>query len=181
MSLVHSFDPAERFVAGTVGAPGERAFYLQARSGTRTCTVACEKQQVLALAERVEELLDEVMADSGNAAIVPAMTPHGLRDDAPLEFPVAEEFRAGTMTLGWDGDTTQVVIEVFGNEFEMDEGAEADEMLVVRISPGQARAFVDRAERVVGAGRPDCPFCGLPIDPDGHLCVRANGFKRRDP
>lgn len=189
MPLVHSFDPAERFVAGTVGVPGERSFYLQARSGPRTCTVACEKQQVMALAERLEELLDEVMADADNAALVPALTPHGLRDDAPLEFPIAEEFRAGTMTLGWDASTGHVVIEVFGIEYELPEDPEAadedaatpDELLVVRISPGQARAFVERAERVVGAGRPDCPFCGQPIDPDGHLCVRANGFKRRDP
>jgi uncharacterized repeat protein (TIGR03847 family) len=50
---------------------------------------------------------------------------------------------------------------------------------VVRIDAAHARAFVQRAERVLGAGRPDCPFCGQPIDPDGHLCVRANGFKRR--
>lgn len=187
MPLVHSFDPAERFVAGTVGVPGERSFYLQARTGPRTCTVGCEKQQVVALAGRLDELLDEVMADPDSGAVVPAITPHGLRDDAPLEFPVAEEFRAGTMTLGWDSETAQVVIEVFGIEFDLTgdpddvEGAVPDELLVVRISAGQARAFVERSERVVGAGRPDCPFCGQPIDPDGHLCVRANGFKRRDP
>lgn len=186
MGLIHSFDPAERFVAGTVGAPGERAFFLQARSGPRTCTVACEKQQVIALAERLEELLDEVMKEEATGALVPAITPRDLQDNGPLEFPIAEEFRAGTMTLGWDGSVGQVVIEVFSMGFEIDEetdpdDVEPDEMLVVRISAGQARAFVSRSEQVVGAGRPDCPFCGLPIDPDGHLCVRANGFKRRDP
>lgn len=185
MQLVHSFDPAERFVAGTVGLPGERSFYLQARSGTRTCTVACEKQQVVVLAERLEELLDEAMADDDNALIIPAMTPVGLRDDEPLEFPIAEEFRAGTMTLGWDPRAAQVVIEVFGVEVttgdELDEDAEPDEMLSVRMSAGQGRAFVERSQALVGAGRPDCPFCGLPIDPEGHLCVRANGFRRRNP
>lgn len=185
MPLIHSFDPAERFVAGTVGQPGDRTFFLQARSGPRTCTVACEKQQVVALAERLEELLDEAMAESGNSAVVPALAPRDLRDDAPLEFPIVEEFRAGTMTLGWDAAAHQVVIEVFSIAFEAtgddEEFQEPDEMLVVRVAAGQARAFVERAARVVGAGRPDCPFCGEPIDPAGHLCVRANGFKRRDP
>ena len=54
-------------------------------------------------------------------------------------------------------------------------------MFLVRIDAGSARAFVKRAEQVLEAGRPSCPFCGNPIDPDGHLCVRANGFRRRDP
>ena len=58
---------------------------------------------------------------------------------------------------------------------------EPEEVFLVRLEAGRARAFVKRAELVLEAGRPDCPFCGNPIDPDGHLCVRANGFRRRDP
>lgn len=189
MPLVHSFDLPERLVVGTVGAPGQRAFFLQARSGPRTVTVALEKQQVQVLAERLDELLDEVMAQSGNDTVVPALAPHALRDDAPLEFPIAEEFRAGTMTLSWDPNAEQVVVEVFSvvlldpeaPEAAADEEGEPDELLVVRTTAAQARAFVERAQRVVEAGRPDCPFCGEPLDPRGHLCVRANGFKRRAP
>jgi uncharacterized repeat protein (TIGR03847 family) len=61
------------------------------------------------------------------------------------------------------------------------EEPEPDEIFLVRIPAGAARAFVKRAAQVLEAGRPSCPFCGNPIDPDGHLCVRANGFRRRDP
>lgn len=184
MPIVHGFDPPERFVAGTVGEPGSRTFFLQASDGARIVSIALEKQQVAALAERVEELLDEVIADGSTRGVIPAITPFGLSDDAPLTQPIEEEFRAGTMTLSWDPSDERVVIEVFpvGEEpAELADGAEPAEMLLVRLEPGQARAFVKRSEAVIGAGRPACPFCGHPIDPEGHLCVRANGFKRRDP
>ncbi len=191
MPVVHGFDPPERFVAGTVGPPGQRTFFLQARSGTRLVSVALEKQQVQALAERVDELLDEVMASQPGDAIIPAVAPLGLEDSEPLEQPIEEEFRAGTMTLSWDPGDQRVVIEVFPyteaavitpDQLDEDfEEPEPDEVLLVRIPPGPARAFVRRAEQVLEAGRPSCPFCGNPSDPDGHLCVRANGFRRRDP
>lgn len=189
--LVHGFDPPERFVTGTVGPPGQRTFFLQARAGTRVVSVALEKQQVQALAERIDELLDEVMTNERNDALIPAVAPLGLDDSAPLEQPIEEEFRAGTMTLSWDPDDQRVVIEVFPfteaavvtpDQLDEDfEEPEPDEVLLVRLEPGPARAFVKRAEQVLEAGRPSCPFCGNPIDPDGHLCVRANGFRRRDP
>lgn len=189
--LVHRFDPPDRFVVGTVGEPGARTFFLQAREGVRIVTVAVEKQQVVALSERVDELLDEVMESDQHTEIVPALAPLDLEDVAPLEQPIEEEFRAGTMTLSWDPADDRVVIEVFPfteasvvqpgqPEEEIDE-PEPEEVFVVRLTAGNARAFVKRALSVVEAGRPTCPFCAQPIDPDGHLCVRANGFRRRDP
>jgi uncharacterized repeat protein (TIGR03847 family) len=191
MALVHGFDPPERFVTGTVGEPGQRTFFLQARSGSHLVTVALEKQQVAALSERIDELLDEVMASQGGAATIPAVAPLDLEDGEPLEQPIEEEFRAGTMTLSWDPDDARVVIEVFPfteaavvspEQVEEDfEEPEPDELLLVRIPAGAARAFVKRASRVLGAGRPSCPFCGSPVDAEGHLCVRMNGFRRRDP
>jgi uncharacterized repeat protein (TIGR03847 family) len=190
--LIHGFDPPERFVTGTVGPPGQRTFFLQARDGSRLTSVSLEKQQVAVLAERIDQLLDEVMASASSESLIPAVAPHGLDDSEPLEQPIEEEFRAGTMTLSWDPDDERVVIEVFPfNEAavvspdQLDEQdlqePEPDEVLLVRIDAGSARAFVKRAEQVIDAGRPTCPFCGNPIDPDGHLCVRANGFRRRDP
>jgi uncharacterized repeat protein (TIGR03847 family) len=186
MPVIHEFDPPERFVAGTVGEPGARTFFLQARSGPRVVSVALEKQQVAVLAERIDELLDEVMASSGNETLIPAVAPVTLDDAEPLDQPIDEQFRAGTMTLSWDPALARVVIEVFpiaetAADDEVEEEAEPDEIFLVRIEAGPARAFVKRAELVIEAGRPDCPFCGNPIDPDGHLCVRANGFRRRDP
>jgi uncharacterized repeat protein (TIGR03847 family) len=191
MPIVHGFDAPDRFVAGTVGEPGSRTFFLQAREGSRVVTVALEKQQVVALAERVDELLDEVMNDAETRGVVPAVAPLDLEDDDPLDVPIEEEFRAGTMTLSWDPQAERVVIEVFpmgeelvgiaDTEEEVPEEVEPSAVFVVRLDAAKARAFVQRSNRVIEAGRPSCPFCGQPVDPDGHLCVRANGFRRRDP
>jgi uncharacterized repeat protein (TIGR03847 family) len=190
MPVVHRYDLPERFVAGTVGPPGHRTFFLQARSGTRLTSVALEKQQVAVLAERIDTLLDEVMRAEGGAGVVPAVTPTAMEDVAPLEQPIEEEFRAGTMTLAWDSDDGRVVIEVFAlDDTEptttsaadevLEEELTAEEMLVVSLTPAAARAFCTRAQAVVAAGRPPCQFCGNPLDPAGHLCPRANGFRRR--
>ena len=180
---VISYDLPERFVAGAVGRPGDRAFYLQARAGRRVTSVGLEKFQVTLLAERLEELLDEVLRRSGGEAHVPAVTPSELRDDGPLEQPVEEEFKVGTMALAWDPDDERVVIEA---QEESEDPVEplADEVPVdgpgvlrVRITPGVARAFAQRAAKIVAAGRPPCPLCGLPLDTDGHICPRQNGHR----
>ncbi|MWA00455.1 DUF3090 family protein [Actinomadura sp. LD22] len=179
---VISYDLPERFVAGAVGRPGDRAFYLQARAGRRVTSVGLEKFQVTLLAERLEELLDEVLRRSGGEAHVPAVTPSELRDDGPLDQPVEEEFKVGTMALAWDPDDERVVIEAQevteGDEEDAEVGEDdpAIAVLRVRISAAQARAFAERALQVVAAGRPPCPLCGLPLDADGHVCPRQNGY-----
>jgi uncharacterized repeat protein (TIGR03847 family) len=197
--VVHRFDEPDRFVAGTVGEPGQRTFFLQARDRSRVTSVALEKQQVSVLAERVEMLLDEALRRSGGDVVIPAVAPVDSRDGAPLDQPIVEEFRVGTITLSWDADQGLVVIELFPVTDEAvvefdddDESADADdddpaveleieanEVLVVTMRPAYARSFVQRAMSVVAAGRPPCPFCGNPLDPDGHLCPRANGYRRR--
>ncbi len=193
--VVHLFDPPERFVAGTVGEPGHRTFFLQARSGRQVISVALEKQQVQILAERVDQLLDELLDEvAGNEAAsgVPWSAPPESVDAGPLEQPIVEEFRAGTITLSWDASARRVVIEVFpvtevaipleadeDDLVELDiEEPEPAELLLVRLTPAQARSFASRGATVVSAGRPQCQFCGGPVDPDGHLCPRANGFRR---
>lgn len=186
--VIHSYDSPERFVAGTVGQPGQRTFFLQARAGTRVTSVALEKQQVSVLAARIDELLDEVMNAEKAAGTVPAVAPLDLEDNDPLEQPIDEQFRAGTMTLSWDPADERIVLEVFPYDEDAvatpDQPAdeieepEPQEMLVVRLEAGPARAFAKRAQAVVAAGRQPCQFCGNPMDPQGHLCPRANGFKR---
>lgn len=189
--LVHRHDPPDRFVVGTVGEPGARTFFLQARTGRLVTSVALEKQQVAILAERIAVLLDELQR-TGDVEAAPEI----VADAEPLDQPLVEEFRVGTMTLSWDGDDGRVVIEAFpvgeeepgaGDAEEAGESAAepaeepaASEVLVVRLGPPAARGFASRAETVVSAGRPPCPFCGQPLDPEGHLCPRANGFKRID-
>ena len=111
MRQVHLFDQPDRFVAGTVGQPGERQFYLQARDGARVVSVALEKTQVQVLAERVDALLDEVVRRTGGEAAVPATARIGSDDLDPLDVPVTEEFRVGAMGLGWNGDTELLIIE----------------------------------------------------------------------
>jgi uncharacterized repeat protein (TIGR03847 family) len=185
---VFQYDPPERFVAGTVGEPGQRTFFLQATGAGRTTTVALEKEQVAVLAERVDELLDEVLRRSGGSAPVPAMAPNELEDLAPLDQPIMEEFRVGTMALAWDADENRVVIEALarvadeeesGAELlETDDDADGPDLLRIRLTGANARAFAKRALTIVAAGRPPCPFCGLPIDADGHICPRQNGYRR---
>jgi uncharacterized repeat protein (TIGR03847 family) len=181
---VFDYDPPDRFVAGTVGEPGSRTFFLQARSGTRVTSVALEKAQVSVLAERVDELLDEVVRVSGGKAPVPAVAPVDAEDNDPLETPIEEEFRVGAMSLAWDPDSGRVVVECYaeGVSVEEDEDEETDELegsvLRVSISGAAARAFTKRALAVVAAGRPPCPFCANPLDPSGHICPRANGYRR---
>jgi uncharacterized repeat protein (TIGR03847 family) len=180
---VFLFDPPDRFVAGTVGQPGDRTFYLQAAGAGRTVSVALEKVQVQVLAERLEELLEEVRRRG--VGEVPAVVPVELEDTAPLDAPVEEEFRVGTMGLAWDGDDGRVVVEALApsddEQAEVEPLSESDEgpdALRVRITAVAARAFVKRAQRVVAAGRPPCPLCALPLDPEGHVCPRQNGHRR---
>ncbi|POX39206.1 DUF3090 domain-containing protein [Streptomyces sp. Ru73] len=190
---VFFYDAPDRFVAGTVGLPGRRSFYLQASAAGRTTSVALEKTQVAALAERMDELLDEVVRRSGGNAPVPAVAPSEIDDTAPLESPVEEEFRVGTMALAWDGDEERMIVEaqaLVELDADNDEDlAEAEErllqddengppMLRVRLTGTMARAFAKRALEVVNAGRPPCPLCSLPLDPEGHVCPRQNGYRR---
>jgi uncharacterized repeat protein (TIGR03847 family) len=193
---VHAFEPPERFVAGTVGEPGDRTFFLQARGGGRVVSVALEKVQVSLLAEKLEELLTEASRRFGvDLPDPPAVAAH---DNEPLDTPVDEEFRVGTLGLAFDVDTSTVVIEAIEageGETEVDLGGDDDETgepddddddepdddldrLRVRLTPDATRAFIDRARRVVAAGRPPCPLCGQPLDPAGHLCPRHNGYHR---
>ncbi|MFD8074624.1 DUF3090 domain-containing protein [Streptomyces sp. NPDC059718] len=190
---VFLYDKPERFVAGTVGQPGQRTFFLQASAAGRTTSVALEKTQVEALAERIDELLDEVVRRTGGSAPVPAVAPTELLDNRPLEAPVEEEFRVGTMALAWDGAEERMILEaqaLVEIEAEDEDDLEAaEEMLLqdeengppllrVRLTGAQARSFAKRALDVVAAGRPPCPLCSLPLDPEGHVCPRQNGYRR---
>jgi uncharacterized repeat protein (TIGR03847 family) len=197
---VHSFEPPERFVAGTVGEPGDRTFFLQARGGGRVISVALEKVQVSLLAEKLEELLLE--ANKRFGVDIPDAPVLAVHDNEPLDTPVDEEFRVGTLGLAFDVDSGTVVIEAIEAgeaevEIELGEDDDSDtepepaaddddddepdddlDRLRVRLSPEATRAFIDRARRVVAAGRPPCPLCGQPLDPAGHLCPRHNGYHR---
>jgi uncharacterized repeat protein (TIGR03847 family) len=190
---IYDFGLPDRFVAGTVGQPGSRTFFLQAKRGSALVSVVLEKVQVQVLAERMALLLAEV---ARRGVRVPEALAPGDDDTAPLDEPLVEAFRVGTMTLAWDGESDEIVVEARArDEDEDDEGTEGEEteddeeevelsdddpdgpdLVRVRLTPTRARAFAERALRTVAAGRPPCPLCGQPLDPTGHLCPRRNGY-----
>lgn len=176
------FDPPERFVAGTVGPPGGRTFFLQASGNGALYSVSLEKVQVSVLADRVNDVLDE-HADGL------ATEPLGDGDVDPLATPIEDEFRVDTLSLAWDPVRRVIVIECHdqdpaesADDEALEEGGPGDigEVTTLRVvlPSAQARAFARRCARVVSAGRPACPFCGQPLDPTGHICPRANGYRR---
>ena len=189
MRRVFSFDSPDRFVCGAVGQPGQRIFYLQAAKGSRVVSVALEKAQVAVLAERLATLL---LALRQGGLSIGDETP---TDTPQLAEPIVEEFRVGTLTLGWDTDRERIVIEARevtdeDEEDDDDEDEEADEeptlvasdltdgpdLVRVQLAPDAALAFASGAVAVVQAGRPPCPQCGAPLDPTGHFCPRRNGY-----
>lgn len=164
------FESVERFVAGTVGQPGERAFFIQARHGNRLVTVAVEKLQVAALAERVELIINEFRKSDSSIRLLTSEI-----DDAPLELPIESEFEVGSISISWDESKKMMSIELLEI---LTEEIETPNTLEVQLSISMCIAFIKRSKALIGAGRLPCPFCGMPIDPQGHLCPRANGYRR---
>jgi uncharacterized repeat protein (TIGR03847 family) len=190
---IFSFDPPDRFVAGAVGQPGQRTFFLQASKGRQTVSVALEKAQVAVLAERLALLL-LALRDRGVTLADDELL--GVDEPLPeLVQPVVEEFRVGALTLAWDAERERVVIEareLTAGDTE-DEAEQADplegvvsdlgmpaedgpDLVRVLLEPTVAHAFVNGAVAVVQAGRPPCPMCGEPLDAAGHFCPRRNGY-----
>ena len=181
MPRILLFDPVERFVVGTVGIPGERTFFLQARTGSRLVSVSLEKAQVAAIADRVLQIIREIRLSEPLIVIERV----GY-DDQPLESPIDEEFRVGVIGLAYVSDRRLIEIdlqaitdsdnaddELLGIDTSSDQ-----DILRVLMTLGYAESFAKRANTVVAAGRAPCPFCGGPIDPNGHLCPRSNGYRR---
>lgn len=171
---VFDFDTPDRFVAGVIGEPGARAFYLQARQGGALVSIGLEKTQVAALAGRMSELLDTVEGLSGE------LPPGVAHDDQPLEEPTVELFRVGAMALAWDATAEQIVIEAqpLGEGPELsamsDQPPAGLDLFRVRVEPARARDFIRRAAVLIAAGRPACPFCGQPLEATGHFCPKTN-------
>jgi uncharacterized repeat protein (TIGR03847 family) len=181
MPRIFLFDPVERFVVGTVGIPGERTFFIQARTGSRLVSVSLEKAQVAAIADRVLQILREIRLSEPLTVIERVSY-----DDQPLENPIDEEFRVGVIGLAYVSDRRLIEIDLQAmtdSDNADDELLEIDtssnqDILRILMTLGYAESFAKRANTVVAAGRAPCPFCGGPIDPNGHLCPRSNGYRR---
>ena len=169
--MSYTFENVDRFICGTVGEPGEREFYLQVRAGLALVSAALEKVQASTLAERLAILCKQVGKEDASLVV-----DRVERDDAPLESPVEKDFIIGAISIAWDDKSKRVCLELFSvKEVEVEDEV-AD--ITLNLTLGQAKAFITRTTAVVNAGRVPCPFCAIPIDPRGHLCPRANGYRR---
>lgn len=176
--MIRIYKDLSRFTVGTIGLPGERTFFIQIRKGTEVLSASIEKSQVAAMSERIHYMLKEI-----RLAHPLTERPVLIRDSLPLDTPVMDEFRIGSIAIFYDENSELIQIDLrelnFNSEEVHDEETSDDvEILRIFITATQALIFSDRADLVVAAGRQPCPFCGLPIDPQGHLCARANGYKR---
>jgi uncharacterized repeat protein (TIGR03847 family) len=166
-------DSPDHFTAGAIGPPGQRVFYLQSREAGRLVTLKVEKEHVRALGEYLSGLLARVKG-------APASAPGSV----DLLEPVEAVWDVGSLAVGYDEAQDRVVVEASELQEEAEEGVEeaATEesgeqpaMARFRITRGQAAAFVERANALMQAGRPSCPICSRPMDPEGHVCPRSNG------
>jgi uncharacterized repeat protein (TIGR03847 family) len=167
-----SFDLTEpdRFTAGTVGPPGQRVFYLQAREAEQVVTLRLEKAQVAALAEYLASVLaDLAMPEPGS-----------LPEDLELVEPVVAEWVVGQIGVVFDEDRDRMLVQAEELLEDTDEDTEVDQGVArFGLTRAQVAAFVARAAELVAAGRPPCELCGRPKDPEGHMCIKTNGHRAR--
>lgn len=174
MNRIRRLDPVESFIVGTIGQPGEREFYLQAKFHGGIHSFAVDKSQVAALADRIAMLIGELKAADYRFENVVAVN---------LEVPLIPEFQVGVIGIVWLPDSEQVLLDL-QEISELDstdlipEDEDGPQLFKLHISADIANNFVTLARKVVSAGRLPCPFCGLPINREGHLCPRANGYRR---
>lgn len=168
-----SFDQPDRFIVGTIGAPGEREFYFQVRQKNILVSLATEKSQAMALAERITTIIREIKKNAPLSAVNPAPI-----DDQPLELPLDSEFIVGAIGIAFDPSLLEIEISFRGENEDENEDDDSGPAVEVHLDLSMALAFAQRTMALVAAGRPLCPFCTSPIDPKGHLCPRANGYRR---
>lgn len=166
----YDLNPVVYITADAIGPPGERVFYLQASHGETLVTVRLEKEQVQALAISVEQMLEELEKrrpqSVGEMELI-------SQYDLVLREPIDPIFRVGQLGLGYDEDADLLII--VAQELTDD----SEEMSVARFwaTRGQMKALSEHSLQVVEAGRPICPLCDQPMDPDGHYCPRRNGHQ----
>jgi uncharacterized repeat protein (TIGR03847 family) len=161
MGQSFEFDAPDHFTAGAVGPPGQRVFYLQGRQAKELVTLKCEKEQVRALGDYLATLLAKLPAASGES------------EDTALLEPVDAVWNIAALGAGYDQDGDRVVLEA--RELLEEETSEEPAVARFHITRAQAAAFVERVRGLLRGGRPICPMCHQPKDPEGHVCPRSNG------
>jgi uncharacterized repeat protein (TIGR03847 family) len=167
MSVFYEFEEVDAFTTGAIGEPGNRTFYLQARADGQRVAIKCEKQQVSAIVEYLRRVLNDL----------PPPDDRPMPGALELRNPIEQVFVLGPIGLGYDRSSDRLIVQL-EEISELDEDGEpvdqAEGHVRVFVTRAQAAAFCEHAEHVVAAGRPDCQWCSLPINPDGHACPRMN-------
>ncbi len=164
MSRSFDFDAPDHFTAGTVGPPGQRVFYLQARQNSALVTLKCEKEQLRALVDYLERLL----------AALPGRAPEAAADDGLVE-PIDAAFAIAALGAGYDRERDRVLVEARELVEDEEESSEDPAVAKVALTRAQTAGFIARVRALMQAGRPLCSLCHQPMDPGGHVCPRANG------
>ncbi len=176
--IIYRHEPASRFIVSAVGEPGERQFFIQVKSDTGINSVTLEKSQVIALTQRFEDLIKELRR--GKLASATDLSAVAVNDTLPMELPIDEDFKVGVIIISWENDYVIVNIQAISQDDDLilDDLDFGPDLIIATLKLNQVKGFCERARIIVSAGRPACPFCGLPIDALGHLCPRANGYRR---
>lgn len=164
MSQSFGFGLVTHFTVGTVGEPGRRVFLLQAGDETTVVTLKAEKQQIAALSEFVGAMVSELAR------------PGHLPEDLELRGPLDISWTAGAISATYDEIIDRIIIQVEEAEFDGDNES-GDGLLRFEVTREQAGAVAIRGTNLVASGRPPCPLCGSPLDPNGHACPRTNGHR----
>ena len=136
-------------------------------------SLATEKSQASALAERITTIIREIKKSAPLNAVKAAPV-----DDLPLELPLDSEFAVGAIGIAFDPSLLEIEISFRAEDAEEVEDENSGPIVEIHLDLSMALAFAQRTMALVAAGRPLCPFCISPIDPRGHLCPRANGYRR---
>ena len=167
---------AESVEAEAIGTPGKRTFNITAASARGSAVVWLEKEQLLRVAVAIKRFL---------AASAAGAEPARREPESGSVRSVQVEFKAGEMSLRHDTSTgilTLVAAPIeSAQEGELTESPEPVPAVQFSFGAPVAGTLADRALEVCAAGRKPCPFCGGPIDPEGHFCVKVNGHRRLDP
>jgi uncharacterized repeat protein (TIGR03847 family) len=167
-NFTYDLDPVNRITASAVGQPGQRVFYLQARRGRELVSLIAEKEQVQALAQAIDRLLEDL---SEKNPLLSSSDDLLLASDMSLEEPIEPRFRISQMGIGYDADRDVVILILQGTRDD-----EEGEAPTARFgaSRQQMRALSEHAANVVARGRKICGNCGRPIDQAGHFCPQMN-------
>ncbi|NBU93189.1 MAG: DUF3090 family protein [Actinobacteria bacterium] len=176
--IIYRHDEVSRFIVSAIGQPGEREFFLQVKSMDGINTIAVEKEQVRALAEQLDNLITELrrsgLVDKRNLAASSQI------DNDPLEPPIEADFQLGVASIAWKNEAIEIALQAISSDelILLDDLNDGPDLVVAKLSIEVAKGFCQRANELIKKGRSACPFCGLPMNISGHLCPRANGYRR---